>query len=140
MHHILEIMFIHLAVPNNHSGLWTEFAEPVGNFLDRGDTIVEKVHLPLPAQFAVDRVANDPLVIRADERLDRDAIRRRRLDGAHVLRPHEREIKRARDRSGRERQHVDQPEQLLELLLVKHTEALLFVDDDQAEVSELDVF
>ena len=63
----------------------------------------------------------------------------RRLDGAHVLRAHEREIERARDRRGREREHVHELEHLLELLLVQHAEALLLVDDDEAEVLERDV-
>ena len=39
----------------------------------------------------------------------------------------------------RHRQHVDLLPQLLDLLLVRDAEALLLVDDQQAEIAELDV-
>ncbi len=55
------------------------------------------------------------------------------------LTPIEREVKRARNRRGGEGEHVHQPEELLELLLVHHAEALLLVDHDQAEILENDI-
>ena len=54
-------------------------------------------------------------------------------------RPSMRHVQRARDRRGRHRQHVHRLAHLLQPLLVRHAEALLFVDDDQAQVGELDV-
>ena len=52
-------------------------------------------------------------------------------------RPRHRHLQRARDRRGGEREHVDVGAQLLELLLVGDAEALLLVDDHQAEALEL---
>ena len=49
-------------------------------------------------------------------------------------------MQRARDRRGRHGQHVDLLAHLLQPLLVAHAEALLLVDDEQAQVLELDVF
>ena len=43
-----------------------------------------------------------------DDGLDRQPVVRRRLDGAHVARAGEREVKRARNRRGAEREHVHQ--------------------------------
>ena len=57
----------------------------------------------------------------------------------HVFHADEREVKRARNRRGGEREHVDQLEELLEFLLVQHAEALLLVDHHQAEILENDV-
>ena len=51
----------------------------------------------------------------------------------------ERQVERPRDRRRRQRQHVDLAAQLLEPLLGGDAEALLLVDDDQAEVAEPDV-
>ena len=45
----------------------------------------------------------------------------------------------ARDRRGREGEHVDRRAERLEPLLVLDAEPLLLVDDDQAQVLERDV-
>ena len=54
-------------------------------------------------------------------------------------RPSMRHVQRARDRRGRHRQHVHRSSHLLQSLLVRHAEALLFVDHDQAQIRELHV-
>ena len=46
----------------------------------------------------------------------------------------------ARDGRGGHGEHVDFLAHLLEAFLVAHAEALFFIDDEQAEVLELDVF
>ena len=74
-----------------------------------------------------------------DDGLDRQPVVRRRLDGAHVARAGEREVERARNRRGAQREHIHQRAQRLELLLVHHAEALLLVNDHQPEVLERDV-
>ena len=74
-----------------------------------------------------------------DVGLDRQAILRRRLDHRHVADADQRHVQRARNRRRRHRQHVDLLAHLLDALLVRDAEALLFVDDQQAEVLELHV-
>ena len=101
--------------------------------------VVEEIDLPVARHLALDGLADDPLVVGRDDGLDRMPVGRRGLDRAHVARAGEREIKRARNRRGGKRQHVDEPEELLEFLLLLHAEALLLIDDDEAEVLELDV-
>ena len=46
------------------------------------------------------------LVVLRDDGFDRQPVVRRRFDGAHVARAGEREIERARNRRGAERQHI----------------------------------
>ena len=130
---------LHLPVAELDARSRAKLGDPIAHLLDRLDAVVQEIDLALPLELAIDRVADDALVVTADDRLDREAIERRRLDGGHVFRAHEREVKRARDRRGGKREHVHELEELLELLLVQHAEALLFIDDDQAEVFEDDV-
>ena len=44
-----------------------------------------------------------------------------------------------RDRSGGQRQHIHVVFQLFDLFLMRNTEALLFIDDQQAQVFELHI-
>ena len=64
----------------------------------------------------------------------------RGLNQREIAHAHQRHLQRARNRRRGERQHVDGGAHLLEPLLVHHAEALLFVDDDQAEIAKDDVF
>ncbi len=111
----------------------------ISHALDCLDAVVQKENLTLPLQLAIDRVANDSLIVTADDRFDRQTIERRRLNRGHVFHADEREIKRARDWRRRKRQDIDQFEQLFEFFFVQNAEALLFVDDDEAEIFEDDV-
>ena len=49
-------------------------------------------------------------------------------------------MQRARDGRGRHGEHVDLLAHLLDAFLVAHAEALFLVDDEQAEVGELEIF
>ena len=53
--------------------------------------------------------------------------------------PEQRHVQRTWNRRGAHRQHVDVVLQLLQPLFVAHSEALLFVNDQQAEIVELHV-
>jgi hypothetical protein len=79
-----------------------------------------------------------PLV--AHKGLDGQAPLRRGGDHAQVAQAFQRHAQRARDGRGGERQHVHLGAQGLHLLLVAHAEAVLLVDDEQAQVVELGRF
>ena len=98
-----------------------------------------KNDLPAAIELAQDRVADQAGRRLRDARLDRQPVLRRRLDDAHVAHAGQRQVQRPRDRRRRQRQDVDLGAHLLEPLLVGDAEALLLVDDDQAQVAELDV-
>src|SRR5436309_541153 len=103
------------------------------------NAVVQKINLALPFELSIDRIANNALVVTADNRFHRQTVERRRFDGRHVFHADERKIKRARNRRGRKRQHVDQLEEFLEFFFVQNAEALFFVDHDQAKILEYDV-
>src|SRR6202012_4361566 len=90
-------------------------------------------------QLAADGGADLPLVVGSDERQHRMPLLRRGEDGGHLPDPGHAHLQRPRDRRGRHRQHVDLGPQPLQVLLVLDPEALLLVDDDQAQLGEPDL-
>ena len=101
--------------------------------------VVQEEDLAAAIEFALDGVANHALVVLRDDGLDGQAVVRRRLDGAHVARAGEREVKRAGNGRGAQGQHVHQRAQALEFLLVQNAEALLLVNHHQPQILESDV-
>ena len=114
-------------------------AQPVGDQLDVADAVVDEVNLPAAGQLALNRVADEPVVPARDLRLDGQAVFRRRFEIRNVAQADQRHVQRPRNRRGRERQHIDHRPQRLQPLLDIDAEPLLFVDDHQAQVVELDV-
>ena len=88
--------------------------------------------------LAQHRLADRDAVERRHEGAHRQAIDRRRGDQAHVAHAGQRQLQGARDRRRGQRQHMDVGAQLLQPLLVRDAEMLLLVDDQQAEILELD--
>ena len=88
--------------------------------------------------LAQQRLAHDDRVERRDEGAHRQAVDRRRGDDRQLAHAGERQLQGARDRRRGQGQHMHLGAQRLELLLVRDAEMLLLVDDEQAEVLELD--
>jgi hypothetical protein len=100
---------------------------------------VDVEHLPLAGQLAADRGPDLRVVAGAGEGEHGVALLGRGGDHAHLADAGDRHLQRARDRGGRHGEHVDVEAHLLQRLLVLDAEALLLVDDHQAEVLELDL-
>ena len=104
--------------------------------------IVEARHhvegLPAPVALAQQRLADEQRIERRDEGAHREAVHRRRRDQRQLAHAGERQLQGARDRRRRQGQHVHLGAQLLQALLVADAEMLLLVDDDEAEILELD--
>ncbi len=120
--------------------LGDELVDPADQRRQRLDLVVHEVDLAAAPDFLPDGLRQHLLAKRDDVGLDRGASRGRRLDDGQVAHAGERHLQRARDRRCGHRQHVDADRQLLQLFFVRNPEALLFVDDEQAEFLELDVF
>ena len=88
--------------------------------------------------LAQQRLAHHQRIERRDEGAHRQPVDRRRGDDREVAHAGQRELQGARDRRRGQRQHMHLGAQLLEPLLVGDAEMLLLVDDDEAEVLELD--
>ena len=111
----------------------------IGDRLNRLDAIVDEEHLAAAIELARNPFVDQAVVPRLDVREHRRPVARRRLHERHVAQTGKRQMQRARNRRRGERQHVRLHLELLEALLVLDAEAMLFVDDDQPEIRELDV-
>ncbi len=138
-HHLLELAFRHLAVAHRDSNARQQRPKLLGLRLDRLDAVVDEEDLTAAVQLAQDGVADEPGGRLGDPCLDRQPVLRRRLDQRQVADAGERQVERPRDRCRGQRQHVDLAAQLLEPLLGGHSETLLLVHDDHAQVAEPDV-
>ena len=74
-----------------------------------------------------------------DHGVNREAVLGGSLDHAHVADAEHRHVERTRDRRGAHGQHIHVVAHLLQALFMAHAEALLFVDNQQAEIAEFDV-
>ena len=125
---------------DRHFGLRDKIGEFQSQSVDGFDAVVEKEDLAAALELAQDRIANQALVVAGHVGLNRQPVHRRRLDDTQVTDAHQRHMQRARDRRRRETQDIDQLAEFFEPLLMHDAEAVLFVDDHEAQVFELDVF
>ncbi len=114
-------------------------AQALGGLVDRLDPVVQEERLAAARMLALERLAHELLVVLADVCLHRAPALGRRLDHADVAHAGQRHLQRARDRRGAHRDHVDAQLELAQQLLLLDAEALLLVDDQQAEVLRPDV-
>jgi len=126
-------------VADGDPGLGRKTGDALRGFLDRAHAVVHVIDLAFALQLSAHRLGYELVVVGRDVGLDRLALLGRCLDHAHVADPAHRHVQRARDRRCRQRQDVELRAQLLEPLLLHHSEAVLFVDDQQAEPLEPDV-
>ena len=124
---------------DDHPRPLAQLANAMGDALDGLNSVVQEINLPAAREFAIDGVADHPLVVAADDGFDRLTVRRWRFDHRHVPRTHQREVKRARNRRGREREDIHKAEFFLQGVFVFHAEALLFIHHHQAEVFEMHI-
>src|SRR5450756_1185136 len=136
-HDVLERVLVHLAVRDGHPRLRHPLAQPRRRSIDRVHPVVDVEDLALAQQLAADGGADLLVVVRPDEGQHRVPFLRRGLDGRHLPDAGDRHLQRPRNRRRRHGQHVHRRAQRLEVLLVLDPEALLLVDDDQAQVLEL---
>ena len=97
------------------------------------------VDLAAAQQLAQDRFLDHGLLLDHDKGLDRQAACGRCGDDRQVAHAGKRHVQGARDWGGGQGQHIDFAAQCFQCLLLAHAKAVLFVDDHQAEILELDV-
>ena len=138
-HPLLEGRAGHLAVDGDDPGLRHEPGDELGDLVDVLDPVVDEIDLAAPADLLADGRGDELGVEGRHDRVDGQPVAGRRLDEADVAQARERHVERPRDGRRRQGQDVDRGLELLDLLLVADAEALLLVDDEQAEVLEADV-
>ena len=102
--------------------------------VDGLDAVGHVVHLAAATHLQANRRAHHIGVVLPHVHDHGATPGRRRGDQTHVAHAARGHLHGSRNRRCREREHVDLLAQILELLLVLHTKALLFVDDHHAQV------
>src|SRR5262249_45418197 len=138
-HGVLQRAIAHLSMYHADARFGDDLTEAPGDVVDVLDPVVDEEHLAATAQLTEHGVADDALVVARDVGTDGEPIDGWRLDDAQVADAGEGHVEGARDRRGGERQDVHAAAQRADALLVLHAEAVLLVDDEQAQLAELDV-
>ena len=79
-HHAFQFVRIHLAVPDFNSGRRTKIDDPITHSLDGRYAIVQEEYLTLPFELAINRRANESLIVSRHDCFYGQAIERRRLN------------------------------------------------------------
>ncbi len=136
----LQLVLAHLSVSDPDARFGDELFERFRDGIDRLDPVVDEIDLSAAIQLGHDGALHDRVTRRHDDRLRREPVGRRGLNQREIAHAEQRHVQRARNRRRREREHVDAGAQLFEPLFVHDAEALFFIDHEQAEIFEDDVF
>ncbi|GBF30321.1 hypothetical protein MnTg04_00262 [bacterium MnTg04] len=101
---------------------------------------MDKKDLPAAAYFAHTGFLDQRVIPLTDKSLDRVPFGGWRRDQRHFPQPADGHVQRARDWRGGQGQHIDFGAQGLEPFLVAHAKSLFFIDNDQAQVGESDLW
>ena len=133
-HDLLEGALVHLPVRHEDARRRRQLAHVLGRLVDGLHAVVQVEGLALAGQLLLDGDAHEVVAVLADVGADLVAAARRRLDDRDVADAGERHLQGARDGRRREAHHVDLQLEVAQQLLLAHAEALLLVDDHQAQV------
>ena len=109
-------------------------------FFDRVNTIVHPKHLAFTQQLSSNGLGCHSIVVRSHVSAYRLSVGRWRVQQRHVANANQTHLQRARYRRCRHGEHVNVGAHHLHRLFVLHTKALFFVDHEQAQVFETNVF
>ena len=138
-HRVLELLRRHLAVADRDARAGREALDVGRDREEVADPVVDEEDLTLARELALQRLLDAPLVVRDHLGHDRAAVGGRGRERADVAQAEHRHVQRARDRRRREREDIGGDAELEEARLVLDAEALLLVDDDEADVLEDDI-
>ena len=103
------------------------------------DSVVDIIHLPAAGEFSLDGLPHHLVIVFHHISLDRHTVLWSLLQHAHIPDPDQAHMQGSRDRSGSQCQDVDIFSQFFDLLLMRYSEPLLLVNDQQPQVLEAHV-
>ena len=136
---LFQLVRLHLPVADGDTGIRHFAFDKRLHFINILDAVVDEENLPVTAHLEVDGFADDVRVKTFHLRLHRVAIGRGSRDARQVTGSHQRELQGTGNRRGGHGERVDVGFQLAQFLFDGYAEFLLFVDNQQAEVFELDI-
>ena len=137
-HDVFQFGGRHAAMGGAEFYLGDILAQELAHFGEIGDARDDIEALPAAEMFAQQGFADDDGIKGRDIGAHRQAVQGRRGDQRKLAHAGERQLQGAGNGRGGERQHMHIGAQFLQALLVLHAEVLLFIDDEQAQIAELD--
>ena len=116
-----------------------ESTQAGGNGRKAFDTVMDIIDTAAAADFPFQCFLHHAVVVFGHIGLDGEPVLRGRLDDAHVPAFDKGHMERPGNRRRRQSQHIDAGAPLLHLFLLRHTEALLLIDDEEPKILEMDV-
>src|SRR5690606_14839976 len=110
-----------------------------GAFLDGLYVVVQVIHLTAAQQFAQQRFLDNGVLLLHDKGAHGQPTGGWRGNDRQVAHARHSHVQGARNRRGGQREDVDFTAERLQLFLLANAKAVFLVDDDQAEIGELDV-
>ena len=130
-HGLFQHVLGHLPVGHDKPGLGHQLLEVAQRALHAHDLVADQEALAAPTELPADGGGDLGVGILHHVGLDREPVLRRRLDDGHVPDPGHGHVQGPGDGGGGHGQHVHLAAHGLDLLLVVHAEAVLFVDDQE---------
>ena len=136
-HDFFQLPLLHLSMGVDHYCIFGQLLNVGRNFIDSLHSVIDIVHLAVSGQLACDRLTNHLIVVFHHIGLDGKTIHRRLLKYAHVPDPYQAHMQGPGNGRCRQSQHVNIFLELFDLFLVRHPEALLFIDNQQSQILKL---
>ena len=130
----------HLPVADHDAGIGHVFTNEVLDVGELRDAVRDDIDLAVAAELEIDGVGDDLMTEGVNFGANGVTVGRRGIDDAEIARAHQRELEGARDGRRGHGERVDVDLELTQTFFDGHAEFLLFVDDEQAEIFELDGF
>src|SRR3989442_13226989 len=139
-HYPLHLFFIHLSVANSQTRLRYQAFDERCNRFDGFHPVVYEKSLSATAKFKFNCRFDNVLRKLNDLSLDRQPIAWRSFNQGHITQSAERHVERTRNGCSRKRQYVNALLEMFQSFFVSHAKALLFVNNNNAELLEFNVF
>ena len=133
-HDIFQFTLLHLSVRISHTCFRHQLRHHGRHILDVIYPVIDIVHLAAAVQLSLHGFAYHFFIKFADIGLDRLSVERRFFQKAHITYAYETHMQGTRDRRRRQGQYIHIAAQLLDLFLMRHTEALFLIDDEQSQI------
>ncbi len=131
---LLQHFLVHLAVRDDDASLRYQVTQLAGLLFNIRDLIVDEEGLTIAQQLAADGRGDLLVFIGTDVGQHGVAVFRRGKDGRHLANARHGHLQGARNRCSGHGEHVHAGFKSLDMFLVFHTKALLFVYDDETKV------
>ena len=138
-HGIFQRALSHLPMRHNNAGRGDEMLNAISQILETADFVIDHKDLAIAVNLALHRLAHQGFIKFGKHGMDGQALLGWRMNGAHVTDATEAHVQRTRNGRCAQGQDIHLGAQLFKLFFVAHPKALLFVNDQHAQVFEINI-